>query len=277
MKARSKQLAGPAPPILAMVTLLLTLGMVATTPLALAKYVASATVTASARVAKFSFKVTTTEFKNQGGEKEIAVTAGVATPFTIPLFDTEYYASGASSGTPTVQSSNGDLVIAPGVNSGEGIPVNNPNKNSSSDSRKVFVLKNESEVAVTYRLEFVPSSVSGHAYNTNPFEVTTYLQDGTHLGTTYLHRQGTIYNTAYGQDFKMRDTKNGPSPKVLQPGDEETLLFDFRWWYYWGDQGINPATGLGNADEGDTALGKAAVNADIWVEPQFLLTVEQVD
>ena len=54
MKAKSKRLAGPTPPILAMVALLLTLGVVATTPLAFAKYVASGMVTASARVAKWA-------------------------------------------------------------------------------------------------------------------------------------------------------------------------------------------------------------------------------
>jgi len=53
MKGNIGRRVGPAPPILAVVALLLTLGVVATAPLAYARYVAAATFEASARVAKW--------------------------------------------------------------------------------------------------------------------------------------------------------------------------------------------------------------------------------
>jgi len=59
MKCNIARRAGQAPPVLAMLALLLTVGVVATTPLAMAKYVASGTVSASARVAKWDVKFTT--------------------------------------------------------------------------------------------------------------------------------------------------------------------------------------------------------------------------
>ncbi|MCL1887560.1 MAG: hypothetical protein FWF96_01650 [Kiritimatiellaeota bacterium] len=53
MKSNIGRRAAPATPVLAIVALLLTIGVVATTPLAFAKYAANATVAASARVAKW--------------------------------------------------------------------------------------------------------------------------------------------------------------------------------------------------------------------------------
>lgn len=58
MKGNFRRRVGPAPPILAVVALLLTIGVVATTPLAYAKYAHSATVTASARVALWDLEIT---------------------------------------------------------------------------------------------------------------------------------------------------------------------------------------------------------------------------
>lgn len=257
-----------------------------------AKYQAAGEGKSSARFASFSFVVgskqynrTTKQWAADNTWDEIATLTGIgastSASFTLPLFDTEYYATGAASGSPTVKSSNGDMVIAPGTNNAAGVPVRNTNKRSPGESWKAFVFKNNSEVAVTYRLEFLPSSISALARSTNPFEITTYLDGPSpiHLGTTYLHWNNVVYNTIHGGNFQMRDTKTGPHPKVLQPGEQETLYFDLSWWYYWNGSGANAATGIDHSDEGDTALGKssAQTSGGIWVEPKFLLTVEQAD
>jgi len=67
MKCKHTSRAGKAPPVLAMLVLLLTVGVVATTPLAFAKYVASANAAATARVAKWDFYYYTNDNKTPSG------------------------------------------------------------------------------------------------------------------------------------------------------------------------------------------------------------------
>ena len=308
---------GPAPPILAMVALLLTLGVVATTPLAFAKYVASGMVTASARVAKFSFGVVSTQpetrgMYNAGGVmtapprgpfeddetwEEVAVYPSGSNTllFDLPLFDTEYYDRGGSS-TKTVISKNNDMVIAPGVNGisdhntsspggqwlpGANIPANNPN-NSGTDCRKAIVFKNNSEVAVKYKLELVPDSllVGGPGIGGGVMNLGVWLDDtGALLYRQRWHPNAGTMATFTGWNNGQFGGTNGVNilrdTTVLAPGEEETLLIDYSWEFSQSDTYPNPE--VYGWDEPDTALGLLAAKQDIYFNPRFELTVTQVD
>jgi len=132
-----------------------------------AKYVASATIEASARVAKFAFVTNSTPFGAQGdggANKQFVVAPGesASNVFTFPLFDTVYYAPVGGpldnyfySPDPTmetVESSNGDLVAAPGTGINFGPGKNNTADFTGHNGYFKLQFRNDSEVAVRYRL-----------------------------------------------------------------------------------------------------------------------------
>ena len=149
-----------------------------------AKYVASAAVIASARVAKFSFVAGSKKYSKtaspswlandgaidsgNGFWNQIAVNAGVPTAFTVPLFDYEYDTvsvtfGGAGSALQTVKARTNadgtrDIIIAPGTGTLFGDPTHNGNYDiqyvSGLDFGKYYFMdfRNDSEVAVRFRL-----------------------------------------------------------------------------------------------------------------------------
>jgi len=130
-----------------------------------AKYVASATNAASAKVAKFSFVTNSMPFASQGTvDKQLVVQPGqsASNEFTIPLFDTAYYTPAdfagvfTGPGTPieTVTSSNGDAVVAPGTGILIGPGKNNPNLIADHFFPGIYSLqfRNDSEVTVRFKI-----------------------------------------------------------------------------------------------------------------------------
>lgn len=92
---------------------------------------------------------------------------------TVPLFASEYRGTGGT----TVKGQNGALVIAPGVNMNGHTPVTNsafgnPNTNANGEVQLVF--KNNSEVAVRYKVEYDTYSMPYYYYE-KPWETATYF------------------------------------------------------------------------------------------------------
>ena len=292
-----------------------------------AKYIASGTVTASARVARFSFTVGsnqrngTTSFESTPSNPlslphgkatwtQIATTVGPVT-FTLPLFDVEYLGRGTTAGTSTVISRTidgaRDLVVAPGINgyvdngsaySGSGstanigwnanLPRYNTNVLAANDCRKMFVFKNDSEVAVKYTLTYDPASVVVNPASTvvGVFNVMSWLYKSSSDISLRLHHRGYMMTPATPAGAQSADVVANDGAKVLRqsgtlaPGDYEILLLDYCWEF---DQQSN-----GGWDVPDSVLGMRAAQylrgdagapslADITVKPVFTLSVEQVD
>ena len=162
----------------------------------LAKYVAAAGGVADPpRVAKFSFVTGSRKYLGSGWEeqntaidagafggydpskqfREIAVSSGAVTSFEMPLFDFEYLSPVKSSGSgliwnwfngplppeTTVTSKNGQLVAAPGTGLNMGQGKNNPNaphNNNAEGAYHTFQFRNDSEVAVRYKLSIVSTA-----------------------------------------------------------------------------------------------------------------------
>ena len=272
MKKQERPRWQQSPPVLALAALVLTVGVVATTPLALARYVTTATVSASARVAKFSFVATTAQHNGLGGDKEIATAPGVSSSndFTIPLFDNEYYsAMWAISGTKSVESYNGDPVIAPGVGHAWGPLANNPNffihtgYGGHGNGGVYLTFDNKSEVAVRFKLEYLGSS---NLQNVSPIIIrpctvpsSSLLQPG---DTEYIE---PVWFTAGSSDQLLYDwIELAPNEKITSAAnDPKRVGIAWAWHFNNGD------------DSYDTDLGKNHWND--WLEVKFRITVEQVD
>ena len=118
-----------------------------------AKYIAAGEGNPEARVAKFSFKVTDRPYQGDSTwgntPEEIAVTAGVPTTFSVPLFDTDYLGTGGV----TVSSRDGDPLIAPGIGHHIGAPVHKGLIATEWDYNfHRMTVQNNSEVAVRFRI-----------------------------------------------------------------------------------------------------------------------------
>ena len=195
---------------------------------------------------------------------EIALVAGTATTFELPLFDYEYYGlqdwyeldaygdrvepnvlhNEPFGNVATVKSSNFDLLTAPGVGFrneyNEGLVKNNPNVRGPKDEYKHFTVKNESEVAVKYKLEV--SSASNFGGNTYKLEMWRSKSNF----TDYVPLHGHEVNAG-----SLPTIYTGTS--MLMPGESEILYYDL-WWRF------------SNArDQADSQLG---LNAQIYLKLQ---------
>ena len=274
----------------------------------LAKYASTASGTGTAQVAKFSFLVGSQKYDKASGNwgafnqslavsnigtdettplrywNEIAVTAGAQSTFTLPLFDHAYWGNQllGNDDMLTVQSRNGDLVVAPGISKWFDTPIGN--EHYAGEKRIEF--KNNSEVTVRYKLEFDPATLppgclfnmDGHyaLNNSSPWP------DYTYINTFY------ISNTNWGWPWSnTRFTLLGPT--ILAPGDSEFLFVKLEWGFYHGDHidpydtamGLQAARALKHRDEHPCTETASCPHPGhvAWpvLDPKFILTVEQVD
>jgi len=284
-----------------------------------AKYVASATVTASARVAKFSFLVGsmkpdangdyTGPTKTKGGTpstywngntlagywEQVVKVAGTANLFvqtiSVPMFAKEYDHKSPAR-TATVQSSNKDALVAPGIGHHVDWPASsaqgNPNY-SSSQGRNSYVtaldgyldgggtdlvFRNDSEVAVRYKVE----------YDRRSLPIYHYEQPA-----------GTVSNSPWGYISKLEINRDGQPfwelpaasiPLLMRAQDGGGIVGDpYSWfradyhnnttgytppvmWPWWGNGGLErfvPVTRNGNSPWRTLAPGAEEVRQICWI------------
>ncbi|MCL2433492.1 MAG: hypothetical protein FWD16_03110, partial [Clostridia bacterium] len=178
-------------------------------------------------------------------------------------------------------------------NNGTRPPVNNTAIDGSADSRKKIIFENRSEVTVRYKLEFDISSLfTGGAssvigvVNVWGFNSAGNTLHGGYRGymggtATSVTDLGTIGTATSGFVTLTPPANSGWT--ILAPGASETLLLEFCWEFSQGyveqptGSGLTPVATHDVWDYPDTALGLAAAKGDIFIEPKFKLTVEQVD
>ena len=256
-----------------------------------AKYVAQGKGLSQARIAGFSFEV--------GGEKyasgswlprydwspaydaayptfweQIVTPNGISSvtqDFALPLFDYEWVSDqygillydGPGGGTVTVKSSDGAMVVAPGIGHAFGAANNNPNLLYHIGSyNHTLYFRNNSEVTLKFKLENITTAADllnlPFCFDTGPDRLTFY-EPYTFPGDS---------NTGWYN---------------MQPGAVVPVSFWWSWIYDcnagWGDLG----TGMTTDDAYETGLGQQAAAALAGtgtapkVQAKFRLTVEQVD
>ena len=242
-----------------------------------AKYVASAAVEAGARVAKFSFVVGNQKYKSDPGKawheklnladidnaspaavaaakywRQIAIDAGEATLFELPMWDYEYYGADDYSNEATVKTSGADAVIAPGTNSGyssssKNGSMHNPNYDPAPKGTYTLQFRNDSEVSVRYKVEVdEETSLTYGGY-------TARIEIHTPFSTTPKHT-GTYGYPNYPRmdDYGAVLTKN---PESIQPASalSDGLQAGSDLWVYMEPGGTSSlpiewhATFLGNS------------------------------
>ena len=287
MKQRTIHRLGQVPPAIVVVVLALTIGVIATTPLAFAKYFTEGIVTLGARVARFSFVSDTQACGGLGGRQDIIALAAVSQEFTLPLFDKEYYGRAPNGSVKTVVSSLGDAVVAPGINGitdanyednpdyAQNLPATNGNLFAPDDSRIVVKFVNESEVAVRYKLEYdrysVVNTLGGNptigVWNIRMWDKTSTGAIGTSLYSLRPYQD----SFPVSGDVTVRDWT------ILTPGGEDELVMSFSWEFCQGSYPNGDTEYVDGWDNVDTALGIAAAKGNIYFEPKFKVTVEQID
>jgi len=267
----------------------------------MAKYVANGVGSDTARYAAFSFVVGSQKYKNDGtGDwysknssigpatsdywNEIVtgdgINSAIMQSFEVPLFDYEYRPDTPGVASPTIKSKNKELVIAPGCT----YASNNPN--IPWDPYKHICLRNDSEVTVSYKVEFDPAGLFqaglGQVYEiytwSGPTDSLTHRYNGIWRiwagGGTWTYSAGYPNETLpFPTDDTVHTYMNTITeicpPVVLAPGEDDGFFVGFNWRFNW-DQW---------RDADDTALGLAAATtpSGIWVNPKFIITVTQVD
>ena len=239
-----------------------------------------------ARYAAFSFQVgsrkwnsstkawETTAAASYWNEAVTLTSIGTSNPhvFNLSLFDTQY--KGTTGSTPTVKSGRDDIVVAPGTGTSWWSPNGQPNTNPYGDYF-YCEFKNNSEVAVEYKLEYDPG-VFDNLYNAagsftddqNPY-ASLIAYDSNWVGLGPGGAGGFIYhNNTYGLGGRTKGITTIQT-KTLLPGETDALYLALGWDFDW--------YGQGPADAVDTALGKAAASGDIYIAPEFILTITQID
>jgi len=202
--------------------------------------------------------------------REIAITAGTPTLFSIPLFDYEYYGTG---GAVTVQAYNytatPDLLAAPGIGASIGEVKNNPNTltvsrhgNSKAVSMKFW---NRSQVAVRFKITVDSSKTTfgglpidnkiplaifdPHAefstdisglwvpISRNPV-ITWNDYDRWNDGIEDLYPPKTpaagldvFYDRWDDSQWPGMGTNAADYWMILEPNEEYTFAFSWLWWY----------------------------------------------
>lgn len=284
-----------------------------------AKYIAGGAGEVTARVAKFSFKVTDEGFEFDdppvpGGatavanaNKELAdansIKAGIATEFYLPLFDTEYLGSNRHVGAPlfnpdtrgvvTVQSKNGDPLIAPGVGGARGNPVNVGVASTDNEIAHEIEIQNLSEVAVRFRIVYdgtdgvqVPIHMRGENV-TGSYANATYGNAGalTAAGWQTFPRP-VAGTTEFYPWFNLPPNSAVVTRRICWSVPFATMMATGLIL----DTNDDPAKGHWeftheDTDAIDTALGKKAAKylkdglnpEDVHLELKFRIEVEQVD
>jgi len=206
-----------------------------------AKYIAAGGAEVTARVAKFSFKVTDEGYDFDEKDwvnnslAEVAITAGSVTDFYLPLFSANYLKHDATvaAGTYTVVSKDGAPLIAPGTDS------------EINGTTPVITVKNESEVSVRYRILYDGKEGAAAAI---PIL----------LGSDALAKGASH---AVGTEFYTWQTLAPNSAAVARK-------------IFWE---VPFLTMTGIDDAADTARGKAAAGGVVDLKLKFRLEVEQVD
>ena len=254
-----------------------------------AKYYAAGTGTASARFASFSFITSGQKYLGGGGWgtvngnignaltdhwTEIVTESGITATqtFQLPLFDYEYYGSGAHSGDITVRGKNKEIVIAPGMGWSEGTQATNPNFGGNWSAP--FSFRNNSEVRLRFKVELdQTSSLAGVTLFLGPVHsapapyVASAAFPGVLIGPSALSSSITMFN----------DSAHADGWYYLNPTDTATFSMYWLWFFDAGHAGwidaFSGSPGYRPSDTVDTQLGKSSG----YVNLIFKVTVEQVD
>ena len=211
-----------------------------------AKYVASATVTASARVAKFEVveidKPYVSSSKTWPASREIQLSksdASVVT-FELPLFDYEYASTpsravnsaGTLIGGTSVSSSGNHLVVAPGTGHG-GAPKHNPNivwdttdgniTGAPANPSAVFAIHNKSEVAIRFKIEYDPENSLLPVVNASTGAVTMKKPEAGDLTLPIAIRGYGCNNTG---SFRLDEWKADKGPKNLYLSRDKSTAYN---------------------------------------------------
>jgi len=252
----------------------------------LAKYIASANISASGSVAAFSFSVgtnkppfdsNTQDWKVKTSWDEITVDPAHGLPsFDFPLFDSQYKSPRAS--TVSVQSSDGGMVIAPGTgldygddNQG-GAPQYNTNLRLSYPGGPIYThyayrFRNDSEVRVNFKIYVDPAPVRAlglpiiferWACNWNLLDTGQDNADGLILvydSATFNHCWGDATDIDYVNSPPQWGCGCGAvnTNHDLAPGRESgSIYFEWNWKFESGDDGRD--TAYGNAGTGIVSI-----------------------